>query len=137
MKRTYIEKLIRILIGLVVLIVIAVMIVPKPKESLKTQDETADKSAEKLTSQTVHVTLKGFEPNVITVSKGTVVIWLNTTKGKVSVNSDDYPTNKKYPVLNLGTFNSDTGVQAQFTTPGTYTYHNYLIPSQKGTVIVK
>src|ERR1043166_4872232 len=46
----------------------------------------------------------GFSPNTITIKTDTAVRWKNAKGEDASVNSDDHPTNKKYPFLNLGKF---------------------------------
>lgn len=84
----------------------------------------------------IDVTEKGFSPETITIKAGTRVVWINRTKGTVTVNSDKHPTNLLYPPLNLGEFGKGSSVQLVFDKPGKFTYHNYLIPSQTGTVIV-
>lgn len=87
--------------------------------------------------QEVSVTDSGFDPQTLRVKKGTIVTWVNNSSGNASVNSNDYPTNRLYPFLNLGEFSRDSSVQVTFDKPGTYGYHNYLKPDQKGTVIVE
>lgn len=84
----------------------------------------------------INVTEKGFSPQTVTIKAGTRVVWINRTKGTVTVNSDKHPTNLLYPPLNLGEFGKGSSVQLVFDKPGKFTYHNYLIPSQTGTVVV-
>ena len=83
------------------------------------------------------ITAAGFSPATVTVPANSSVRWTNTTKSDVSVNSDDYPTNKKYPELNLGSFSASQSVILLFTKPGVYTYHNQYKPEQKGTITVQ
>jgi plastocyanin len=86
----------------------------------------------------VNITNAGFDPSTVTVGVGSAVRWKITgTDKQASVNSDDYPTNRKYPEMNLGLFQSNSTVVHVFTKPGTYTYHNQLKPNEKGTVIVQ
>ena len=87
---------------------------------------------------TVSLTKNGFSPEKITIKKGTAVKWINNSgTDKASVNSDDYPTNTRFPELNLGQFNEGSSVAHIFTTTGTYTYHNQFNPKQTGTIIVE
>lgn len=88
------------------------------------------------TTQEIIVTDQGFNPKTVSVKKGTRIIWINNSKNKVTVNSDDHPTHTKSPVLNLGEFDPSTNLQLILDKPGTYTYHNHLEPSMTGTIIV-
>ena len=89
------------------------------------------------TETNVTVTQDGFNPSTITVKAGTDIIWTNKSGGPVTVNSDNHPTHLLYPELNLGEFSDGSSVSVILTKPGTYTYHNHLQPSQKGTIIVQ
>jgi len=85
----------------------------------------------------VILTKNGFSPNTINIDVNTAVRWINNSGEDASVNSDDYPTNRLYPELNLGRFKDGQTMVHIFTKPGTYTYHNHLKPEQTGKVIVK
>lgn len=86
----------------------------------------------------VALTKNGFSPEKITIKKGTAVKWINNSgTNNASVNSDDYPTNTRFPELNLGKINEGSAVAHIFTNTGTYTYHNEFNPKQKGTVVVE
>jgi len=79
----------------------------------------------------------GFSPNTITIKTDTAIRWKNARGEDASVNSDDHPTNKKYPFLNLGKFKDGQTLVYIFKNKGTFTYHNFFHPEQKGTVIVE
>jgi hypothetical protein len=79
----------------------------------------------------------GFAPKEITIKIGMAVRWRNGTSTEASVNSDNYPTNRLYPEINLGRFKTGQTLVHIFTKAGTYTYHNQLDSSETGTVIVK
>lgn len=85
----------------------------------------------------VEVKENGFVPKEVTIDVGSAVRWVNKTNGKVTVNSDDHPTHRKYKELNLGEFAKDSTVVLIFTKAGTYTYHDHLHPNRKGSVTVK
>ena len=86
----------------------------------------------------VTLTKNGFTPSKIEIHKGTAVRWINNSgTDNASVNSDDYPTNQRWPELNLGKFNNGAGLAHIFTSTGTYTYHNQFKPKQKGTIVVE
>lgn len=86
---------------------------------------------------TVTYTGSGFSPKNTTVEKGTRVTWVNKSGKDATVNSDDYPTNKKFPFLNLGDYPDGSSVQVVFNKTGTFTYYNYFTPTHHGTVTVK
>ncbi len=85
----------------------------------------------------VTLTASGFSPATINVNKGDTVAWINKSGKNATVNSDPHPTHNLYPFLNLGQFPNSYTVQTVFKTPGTFTYHNHLNPSEKGTIVVK
>jgi len=85
----------------------------------------------------IRYTDRGFNPDTITVNKGTTVFFINNS------NKAFWPTT---PIVN-GTFqpaNFDAGTaivtggkyQYTFTTAGTWTYHDRFATTSKGTVIV-
>jgi len=86
---------------------------------------------------TINASDTGFQPDKVTIKAGTRVIWISSSSKTVSVASDDHPTHQKYPPLNLGAFEKGSSVQLVFDKPGTYTYHNHLNPSMKGTIVVE
>ena len=119
---------------------------PLPKESENTQGQTGNtqgNAQEKegpitiTATKSISVTESGFEPNIITIKKGTNVIWTNNSGKEATVNSDPYPKNFLWRFLNLGRFGDGEKVSLVFNETGTYTYHNQLNPDQKGTVIVE
>lgn len=86
---------------------------------------------------TVTLTNSGFTPKDIAVKAGTKVIWENKSGKAATVNSDDHPTHRLYPFLNLGEFADGSSVQVVFDKAGKYSYHNHLKPSETGTVTVE
>jgi plastocyanin len=111
---------------------------PQPQSQSQSQS-TTQPSAQGTTVKeaTVTVTSSGFNPQVLTIKAGTDVIWTNKSGGTVTVNSDVHPTNLLFPFLNLGEFNDGSSVSVIVEKPGTYTYHNYLNPSQTGTIMAQ
>lgn len=90
------------------------------------------------TEITVQLTNNGFSPASVTIKSQTAVRWLNSsTDNKASVNSDNYPTNKLYPEINLGQFYKGSSLVHIFMKEGTYTYHNQFNPKDTGTIIVE
>ena len=87
----------------------------------------------------VNITLtnQGFEPNSITLKQGTKVTFANKTSDAATVSSDPHPQHTLYPFLNLGRFEPEASLEVVFQNKGTFTYHNHLNPSQRGTVTVE
>ena len=87
---------------------------------------------------TVHITDTGFSPETVAIKKGNAVRWINETKtDNVSVNSDNYPTNRLYPELNLGKVSKGSTIVHISQSPGTYNYHNQFNPKQTGKINVE
>ena len=88
---------------------------------------------------TVTVALKdsGFVPKDITVKAGTRVVWINKNRKAATVDSNDHPTHRLYPFLNLGELSDGSLVQVVFDKAGTYGYHNHYNASETGTVTVE
>lgn len=85
----------------------------------------------------INVTDTGFSPKELRIKTGTKIMWLNKTNGTVTVNSDEHPSHRLYPILNLGAFGKDSSVQTVFEKSGIYKYHNHLNASQAGIIIVE
>src|SRR3989344_499696 len=85
----------------------------------------------------VAITPTGYEPQNITIKAGARVVWTNNSPIVATVNSAVHPTHEVYPPLNLGEVAPSQSVSLIFDTPGTYKYHNHLIPSQFGSVTVQ
>lgn len=89
-------------------------------------------------AETIMVSSTGFVPDKLTIRKGTFINFANFSAASVDVESDDHPTHKLFPILNIGVLaNGDTSEQKMFDTPGVYKFHNHLAPNQKGMIIVQ
>ena len=93
--------------------------------------------SETMEEKNVTVNANGFAPQTLKIKAGTKVTWINKSGTTANVSSDNHPTHLLYPFLNLGSFADESSVSVAFDKSGTYTYHNHLNPSQKGTVIVE
>lgn len=138
----------RLLIGGGIVLVVVVLVLalsgqsktttPQPVQpSGQTQQTQTPQTIDRGVEKTVTVTESGFEPSTITIKAGTRVLWMNKSGKTVTVNSDQHPTHKLYPFLNLGAFDNGSSVQIVFDKPGTYTYHDHLNPSHTGKVMVE
>lgn len=124
-----------IAIAVILLIVIGAAVFLLPKKANNVGQPQVLKEVPKM--HNVSLTDDGFVPSEITVNAGEAVVWTNNTKEDASLNSDDHPTHKKYPLLNRGTFAPGGTVQVIFNEQGTHTYHDHFNPSKQGSVIVK
>lgn len=100
---------------------------------------TVKPTVTEINNQVANITLRdsGFVPKDITVKAGTRVIWINKSGKAATVSSDDHPTHRLYPFLNLGEFENNSSVQAVAEKAGKYSYHNHLNASETGTVTVE
>jgi len=144
MKKNYLGVALGVLIAFGVLALAFIYLRPQ-KDSKKVAPPLAQPT-QSATSQTVapptgqviiRLTTNGFYPAKTTIKSNTRLIWVNDTDKKATVNADDHPTHTKYPLLNLGEFDKGQAVQTVLKEKGTYTYHNHLAPSVKGTIVVE
>lgn len=133
-----------IIAGIIFLIIVlSILFITNPNKNLTSQslktpnDSPAGIQATPPVIKTVTVTQNGFTPKTITINAGEVIIWENKSGKAATVNSDSHPDHTKYRDLNLGEFDNGSKIQVQIQTPGSYTYHNHLSPTQKGEIIVK
>lgn len=85
----------------------------------------------------VTFTNKGFSPSPVTVKKGTVVTFVNESNNSMWVASDPHPTHTLLPGFDeLASVGNGGTYDYTFVKVGTWTYHNHLTPTIKGTVIV-
>lgn len=85
----------------------------------------------------ITVTPNGFVPDVITISPGTKITWVNKAGTDANISSDPHPSNISYPSLNLGDFGFNNSVSFIFPQAGRFGYHNSVNPSQHGTIVVR
>lgn len=92
---------------------------------------TASNAAVALVKITEQNDKYGFAPTMLTVAKGTRVVWSNTTDAPHTVTSDTGTTLASSMINPSGGTFSFT-----FTQPGTYSYHCTVHPYMKGTIVV-
>lgn len=86
----------------------------------------------------IKITADGFVPSTINIQKGDYVQFTNTDSNAHWPASDPHPVHTGLPG-----FDSLKGIETgkyfryQFTTAGTFTFHDHLHPALKGTVVVK
>lgn len=92
------------------------------------QATTAPASAERR----VTIDSFAFDPQVLTVSPGTRVTWLNRDDVPHTATSSDSP-----PQFNSRAIDTDEQFSYMFTQPGTYPYFCAVHPKMTATVVVK
>ena len=104
--------------------------------STDTLDTDSAMTKEAESTATITFTDSGFTPNKLTVKKGTVVTVKNTSSKSVQFSSDDHPTHREDPEINLKTLAA--GESATFTaqTVGTHGYHDHINDELVGTLVV-
>ncbi|MCX6793921.1 MAG: cupredoxin domain-containing protein [Candidatus Gottesmanbacteria bacterium] len=85
----------------------------------------------------VTFTDKGFSPSPVTVKVGTTITFVNESSSGMWIASDPHPTHTLLPGFDeLASVGKSGTYEYTFTKVGTWTYHNHLTPTVKGTVIV-
>jgi len=101
-----------------------------------TTQVTASPSAQQ-SANTVTLTANGFSPATITVKKGDTVSFVNKSGTLAQINSDPHPIHNLFPFLNLGPIADGQTLQVVIPQTGTFTYHNHLDPTERGTIIAQ
>jgi plastocyanin len=134
---------------ILIMVVVAGYVAFKNTATKNTLNNVATQNAQKakiaainkqnIQAETITLTNSGFQPQTLTITAGTRVVWVNNSGVTGAVNSDNYPTNLLYPLLNFGKFNDGSSFSTIFQKTGIYTYYNFLSQnqSQKGTITVK
>lgn len=86
----------------------------------------------------VTLTDSGFSPSTVTIKAGQRVMFENKSSGGMWVASDPHPVHTALPGFDAKT-SLDAGASwsFMFNKPGSWTFHNHLNSSQKGTVVVE
>lgn len=79
----------------------------------------------------------GFAPSPVTVKAGTTVTFVNESSGQMWIASDPHPVHTLLPGFDeLKSVGKSGTYQYTFIKVGTWTFHNHMNPSVKGTVVV-
>ncbi len=127
----------KILLAIIVLVVAVGAFAFFGNNKTSAPEETNSSPEQTATTNNILLSSSGFEPKELIVKTGTKVTWINRSGKSATVDSDDHPTHKLYPFLNLGQFADGVSIQVVFDKPGTYTYHNHFDASQTGSVKVE
>ncbi len=110
---------------------------PKDESSSKTvKDDTASDQSASMTAS-VSVTDGGFEPKSVTIKKGGTVTWTSNSDIDAWVASAFHPTHLEYPGFDqLKGMKRGETYSFTFEKVGTWKYHDHLMPSRNGVVVV-
>ncbi|HYE22229.1 MAG TPA: cupredoxin domain-containing protein [Verrucomicrobiae bacterium] len=78
-----------------------------------------------------------FVPATLTINRGQTVTWVNKDQVNHYVASDPHPQHTALPGFDSGAFAPNATYLYTFDKAGTFTYHDHLQPTSKGTIIVK
>lgn len=109
--------------------------IPESSQTARNNDSSVATATEALAAIIVF-TNDGFTPNTLSVKKGTVVTVKNESSKRVQFSSDDHPSHRDDPSLNMKTL--APGESGTFTavTVGTQGFHDHIDDSKVGTLIV-
>lgn len=104
-----------------------------------TEDNTSSTATPATPSTvTVNYTSNGFSPDPVTIKVGDTVTFVNQNGGGMWVASGPHPVHTDYPEFDEKKAVSTGGsYEFTFTKVGSWSYHNHLSPSKRGTVIVE
>lgn len=94
-----------------------------------TTDETGE-------TATITFTNDGFTPSTLTVKKGTKVTVVNNSSDDVQFSSDDHPTHREDPEINMETLQPGESGSFTVSTVGTHGFHDHIDDSKTGTLVV-
>lgn len=109
-------------------------------QNTKSEDSTKANSESDTDTESANATITftndGFTPNKLTVKTGTVVTVKNQSSNRVQFSSDDHPTHREDPEINMKTL--APGESGTFTakTVGTHGFHDHIDDSKTGTLVV-
>ena len=104
-----------------------------PTGSSERDNEVAPNPSERMT---ITFTNNGFEPANLTVKKGTVVTVKNDSSRDLQFSSNDHPTHRANPEMNLRTTAPGESDSYTATVVGKWGFHDHLDDSKTGTITV-
>ncbi len=97
---------------------------------------TDNDTASTTDSATISFTNDGFSPATLTVKKGTKVTVVNNSSDPVQFSSDDHPTHREDPEINMDELQPGESGSFTVTTVGTHGFHDHIDDRHAGTLIV-
>jgi plastocyanin len=108
------------------------------QEAIQESSASSDSEgkATESSAATIVFTNDGFSPSTLTVKSGTVVTVKNESSNRVQFSSDDHPTHREDPEINMKTLAPGESGTFTATKVGTQGFHDHIDDSQVGTLIV-
>lgn len=126
-----------ITVGIISVAVVTFLVLQLPELLRPVERVIPTKTGETAKVASLNISPSGFQPKELRVQVGTKVVFTNASESVVQINSAVHPTHLVHPPLNLGAVEVGRNVSLIFSERGTFSYHNHLIPSQTGTVVVE
>lgn len=105
-----------------------------PKPSTSNEKSTLPDT---VAAATITYTDSGFSPSPLTVKKDDTIKIVNQSSVSLEFSSDDHPTHKADPELNMPIIQAGKDAMLKVTKTGTWGYHNHLKPSDEGRLTVE
>jgi plastocyanin len=124
---------------LVLVLIVGVLIIALSHHHQEPTHSSPKATTAKSEPVAVQITPSGFQPTVVTVSRGATVTWTNTDTAMHQVAADPYPKDDSINGFDSTIqLNQADTLSFTFNKPGTYTYHDEKNPLKfKGTIVVK
>lgn len=111
---------------------------PAEPQATESSNQTANDEAAPAPSERMTITFRenGFDPETITVKRGTLVTLKNESSRDFQFSSDDHPTHQDNDEMNLQTIGPGESASYTATDVGSWGYHDHNDENKTGTVIV-
>lgn len=116
-------------LALLAAIVAGVALMPKESEKRTYQPASAEAS--------VNITANSFDPAVLSVKKGTRIIWTNSDQAMHQVVSNPHPSHDSLPGLKSEILNQGQTYEYVASQSGSFSYHDEINPTVNVTIEVE
>lgn len=107
---------------------------PTPNSS--SDQTTSEEAPDAVAAETITYTDDGFSPTTITVKVGDTIRVVNQSSEPLELSSDDHPTHREDPELNMPTIQAGDDGMLKVTKAGDWGYHNHLNSKHEGKLTV-
>lgn len=133
------KALIIIIILLTLVAIIGFIIAKNSQENSSNEKVNLNPSAKITPTEIVTITLteNGFDPNEISITPNTKVVWINNSGQFATVDSNPHPIHTENSEMNLGEFGDGEKLELIFPKTGEFNFHNHYNSEQGGRVTVQ